>query len=92
MRVGVAGLVLAALALQTSQRAPVWKNDGVFWEEAARQMPANPRALMNAQQQAIRRMDFGTAEIYCDRLLWLEGTGGLLPKEQWFTDRVCLSR
>ena len=41
------GLVLAALALPTWQRAPVWQDEQALWLEATRRSPAKPRPWVN---------------------------------------------
>lgn len=89
MKVGVAGLVLLALALLTSQRAAVWTSERSLWEESLRQMPFNARALINAHRVLVGQDEH---ERICDRLGWLYDAGRLTAEERWFTDRICLLR
>lgn len=88
----LAGLALLALALLSSYRAPVWESDATLWAESLRQMPWNPRALINAHRDAIRRQDIAEHDRICGRLMDQAASGWLSAEEKWFTDQLCLSR
>lgn len=88
LRIGVALLVLLVLAGLTGRRVPVWSSDASLWAETLRQLPSNPRALIDAQIHL--PPDASRTDLICDRLQWLADSGGLTHEETWFTARLCL--
>jgi tetratricopeptide (TPR) repeat protein len=65
--VGVAAVILAALAIATSQRNRVWRTEDSLWYDVTVKSPQNGRGLMNYGLTRMARGDYQTARTYFER-------------------------
>lgn len=75
----IGALLLAACAVLTAQRLPVWRSDDSLWLDAHRRSPTLPRPLINLGAAALQRGEAGKAVTWFDSA---EQTGRLSPYER----------